>query len=155
MREKNTAVLKFKNNGWARINEGSTVSRLSPLFLPTLFFWKIPNLILYKTIEKCSVWTTLCRFCQMKSKDLQKLVLSKYDNGDGTTKIFLELNGAISLSTIKRWCRSIREVGTIDLVNQRRYSRTIRTKTAIQKTIKSTKATFLSKISSWIGYFSK
>ena len=84
----------------------------------------------------------------MKSKDLQKLVLSKYDNGDGTTKIFRELNGAINLSTIERWCRNIHEVGTIDLVNQRRYSRTIRTKAAIQKTIKSTKATVLSKISS-------
>ena len=69
----------------------------------------------------------------MKNKELQKLVLSKYDNGDGTTKIFRDLNGAISLSTIERWCRKILEVGTIDLVNPRRCSRTIRTKAAIQK----------------------
>jgi hypothetical protein len=37
----------------------------------------------------------------MKSKDLQKLVLSKYENGDGPTKIFRDLNGAISLATIE------------------------------------------------------
>ena len=69
----------------------------------------------------------------MKSKDLQKLVLSKYDNGNGTTKIFRYLNDAISLLTIEWWCRRIREVGTIDLVNLRGYSRTIRTKAVIQK----------------------
>ena len=69
----------------------------------------------------------------MKSKDLQKLVFSKYDDGDGTTKIFRHLNGAISLSTIERCCRKIREVGTIDLVDPRGCSRTIRTKAAIQK----------------------
>ena len=69
----------------------------------------------------------------MKRKDLQKLALSKYDNADGTTKIFRDLNGAISLSTIERWCRRIREVDTIDLVNARGCSRTIRTKALIQK----------------------
>ena len=69
----------------------------------------------------------------MKSKDLQKLVLSKYDNGDETTKIFPNLNDAISFSTIERWCRRIREVGTIDLVNLRGCSRTNRTNAAIQK----------------------
>ena len=67
----------------------------------------------------------------MKRKDLQKLVLSKYDNGDGTTKIFRDLNSAINLSTTERCCRRIHEVGTIDLVNPRERSRTIRTKAAI------------------------
>ena len=67
----------------------------------------------------------------MKRKDLQKLVLLKYDNGDGTTKILRDLNGAISLSTIERWCRRIREVSTIDLVNLCGCSRTIRTKAVI------------------------
>ena len=56
-----------------------------------------------------------------------------YDNGDGTTKLFREFNGAISLSTIERWCRRICEVSTINLVNLRKCSRTIRTKAAIQK----------------------
>ena len=45
----------------------------------------------------------------MKSKDVQKVVLSKYEKGDGTTKVFQDLNGTISLSTIERWCRRIRE----------------------------------------------
>ena len=69
----------------------------------------------------------------MKSKDLQRLVFSKYDNGDGTTKIFRDLNGAISLSTIERCCKRICKVGAIDLVDPRDCSRTIRTKAAIQK----------------------
>ena len=69
----------------------------------------------------------------MKSKDLQNLVLSKYSNGDGTTKIFRHLNGATGLSTIEWCCRGIREVSTIDLVNPRGCSRTIRTKAAIQQ----------------------
>ena len=69
----------------------------------------------------------------MKTKDLQKLVLSKYDNDDRTTEIFRDLNGAISLSTIERWCRRIHEVGIIDLVNPCGCSRTIRTKAVIQK----------------------
>ena len=101
-------------------------------FLPT-FFWNIPSIIFYKTMEKRSVSTTLYPFCNIKSKDLRKLVLSKYDNGHGTTKIFRDLNGAISLSTIERWCRRVREVGTIDLVNPRGCSRTIRRKAAIQR----------------------
>ena len=70
----------------------------------------------------------------MKSKDLQKLVRSKHDNGDGMTKIFRHLNGASSFSTIERWCRRIHEVSTIDLVNPLECSRTIRTKAVIQKT---------------------
>ena len=69
----------------------------------------------------------------MKSKDLQKLVVSKYDNGDRMTKISRDLNDTISLSTIERRCRRICEVSTIDLVNPRGCSRTIRTKAAIQK----------------------
>ena len=84
-------------------------------------------------MEKRSVSTALYPFCNMKSKDLQKLVLSKYDNSDGTTKLFRNLNGTLRLSTIERWCRRIREVGIIDLVNPCGCSRTIRAKAAIQK----------------------
>ena len=39
----------------------------------------------------------------MESKDLQKIVLSKYQNGDTPTEIHRDLNGGIGLSTIKRW----------------------------------------------------
>ena len=38
----------------------------------------------------------------MKSKDLQKVILSRYEKGDGTTKIFQDLKGTISLSMIGR-----------------------------------------------------
>ena len=49
----------------------------------------------------------------MKSKDLQKVILSKYQNGDTTTKIHLDLNGGIGLRTIERWCQMIRQSGSI------------------------------------------
>ena len=35
---------------------------------------------------------TLILLMVMKSKDFQNLVLSKYQNGDGSTKIFRDLN---------------------------------------------------------------
>ena len=40
----------------------------------------------------------------MKSKDLQKLVLSKRQNGDRPSKIFRDLNGAISRNQVFVWC---------------------------------------------------
>ena len=69
----------------------------------------------------------------MKSENLQKLVPSRYENGDRTTKIFRDFNGAISLSMIEECCRRIREASSINLVNLRGRSRTIRTKAATQK----------------------
>ena len=38
----------------------------------------------------------------MKSKDFQKLVLSKYETGQTPKKIFQDLNGAVSYRTVKR-----------------------------------------------------
>ena len=69
----------------------------------------------------------------MKSKDLQELVLSKYEKGDSPKKIFRDLNGTISHRTIERWCKMIRETGAINLSNPPGSHRTIRTKAAIQK----------------------
>ena len=69
----------------------------------------------------------------MKSKDLQKLVLSKYHTGQGPAEIFQHLNGALILITIKRWCKMIRESGTIQLFTSPGRPRTIRTKQSIQK----------------------
>ena len=51
----------------------------------------------------------------MKSKDLQNIVLSKYQNGDTPTKIYHDLNGGLGLTTIKRWCQMIRRTGSIEL----------------------------------------
>ena len=69
----------------------------------------------------------------MKSKDMQKVVLSKYEKGDGTTKIFQDLNDTISLSMIQRWCRRLYESGSINLSKTPGRARIIRTKGAIEK----------------------
>ena len=69
----------------------------------------------------------------MKSKDVQKLVLSKYEKGDGITKIFQDLNRTISLLMIERWCRRIHENGSINLFKSPSRPRIIRTKGAIEK----------------------
>ena len=69
----------------------------------------------------------------MKSKDLQKLVLSKYEKGEGPSEIFRHLNGALCLRTDKRWCKMIRETGSFELSTSPGWSRTIRTKESIKK----------------------
>ncbi|CAF1934896.1 unnamed protein product [Rotaria magnacalcarata] len=71
----------------------------------------------------------------MKSKDLQKLVLSKYENGDSTSKIFNDLNGSVSYHTIRRWCKMIRERGSIDLSHPPGRPPIVRTKVMIRKKI--------------------
>ena len=76
---------------------------------------------------------TLILLVVMKSKDFQNLVLSKYQNGDGPTKIFRDLNGSVSLWTIERWCKAVRDTGSINLSSPPGRQRTIRTKGAIQK----------------------
>ena len=69
----------------------------------------------------------------MKSKVLQKLVLSKYEAGQTPKKIFQDLNGAVSYRIVKRWCKMIRKTGAIDLSRPSACHRTIRTKAPIQK----------------------
>ena len=66
----------------------------------------------------------------MRSKDLQKFVLSKYQNGDSLIR---HLNGAIGLRTIERWCKILRKIGSIDLSKLSGRPRVIRTKRMIQK----------------------
>jgi transposase len=69
----------------------------------------------------------------MKSKDIQNLVLSKYKKGEAPKKIFQDLNGSVSYRTVERWCKMVRETGTIDLSKPPGCHRTVRTKAAIQK----------------------
>ena len=69
----------------------------------------------------------------MKSKDRQKLVLSKYEAGQTPKKIIEDLNGAVSYRTVKRWCKMIWKTGAIDLSKLFACHRTVRTKAAIQK----------------------
>ena len=69
----------------------------------------------------------------MKSKDLQKLVLSKYEKDEGSSEIFRHLNDALCLRTVKRWCKMIRKTGSIGLSTSPGRSRTIRMKESIKK----------------------
>ena len=69
----------------------------------------------------------------MKSKDLQKVVLSKYQNGDNPTKIYRDLNGGIGLRTIEWWCQMIRRSGSVKLSSPPGSSHFARTKGNIQK----------------------
>ncbi|CAF4630188.1 unnamed protein product [Rotaria magnacalcarata] len=69
----------------------------------------------------------------MQSKDLQNIVLSKYQNGDTPTKIFRDLNGGIGLRTIKRWCQMILQSGSITLSSPPGCPRLARTKGNIRK----------------------
>ena len=82
----------------------------------------------------------------MKSKDLHKLVLSKYEAGQTPKKIFQDLNGAMSYRTVKRWCKMIRETGAIDLSKSSACHRTVGTKANIQKIKRKSKG---SKRISW------
>ena len=70
----------------------------------------------------------------MKSKDLQKIVRSKYQNGDNSpTKTYRGLGGGLRLKTVKRWCKTIDRTGTIHLSPSTSGLRTIQTVGAIQK----------------------
>jgi hypothetical protein len=69
----------------------------------------------------------------MKSKDLQNVVLSKYNSGDHPRKIFRDLNGGLAWSTVRRWCKMISDSGVINLSKPPGSTRTVRTKAAIQK----------------------
>ncbi len=69
----------------------------------------------------------------VKSKDIQKIIFSKYEKGEGPTKIFRDLNGAVGLRTVKRWCKIIRDTGSIELLSPPGGSRIFRTQGAIEK----------------------
>ena len=76
----------------------------------------------------------------MKSKDLQKLILSKYETGQIPKKVFEDLNGAVSYPTVKRWYKMIRETGAIDASKPSGCHRTVRTKATIQKIKRKSKS---------------
>ena len=76
----------------------------------------------------------------MKSKDLEKLVLSKYEAEQTPKKIFQNLNGAVSYSAVERWCKMIHETGAIDLSKPSACHRTVRMKAVIQKIKRKSKS---------------
>ena len=69
----------------------------------------------------------------MKSKDLQNLILSKYEAGQVSKTIFEDFNDAVSYPTVKRRCKIIRETDAIDVSKPFGCHRTVHTKAPIQK----------------------
>ena len=69
----------------------------------------------------------------MNSKDLQNIVLSKYQKGDTPTEIHRNLNGGISLAIVTRWCQIIRQSSSIHLLGTHGGPWIVRTKENIQK----------------------
>ena len=68
-----------------------------------------------------------------KSIELQNLVFCEYHNGIGPNQIFRDLNGTVSLPTIKRWFKMINNHGCIALSKAIEHPRSARTKKNIQK----------------------
>ena len=52
----------------------------------------------------------------MKSKDLQNLVLSEYEDGQSCIKIHENFHGSVGLSTVEKWRKMIRDTGKITLL---------------------------------------
>ncbi len=99
----------------------------------SLFFLNVRRLELYKYVHFTFKFKINSAFQVMKSKDLQKVVLSKYQKGDTPTQIYRDLNGGIGLRTVERWCQMIRRSGSITLSKPPGCPRLIRTKDNIQK----------------------
>ena len=69
----------------------------------------------------------------MKSKDIQRVLKTKYENGDSPIKIYRSLAGAVSLRTIKLWIKMMNTTGSITLSSPPGCLRTVRIKAAIVK----------------------
>ena len=48
----------------------------------------------------------------MKNKDIQKVVKTKYENGDSAARTYRDLARAVSLPTIKLWIKMMNTTGT-------------------------------------------
>ena len=77
--------------------------------------------------------------------DLQNIVKSKHLSADDLTKIFKDLNGALSLSTIKRWVKTINETGAIKIRNPPGHPLTALTKVTVSQKSIRTLSIFLDK----------
>ena len=71
----------------------------------------------------------------MKSKDIQKFVKTKYENEDGPATIYRDRDSveAVSLPTIKLWIKMMNTTSSITLSSSPGCPRTIRTNAAIVK----------------------
>ena len=62
----------------------------------------------------------------MKSKEVQKVVKTKYENGDGPAKTYRDLAGAVSLSAFKLWIKIINT--TVRHLFQTVYARSVQSR---------------------------
>ena len=69
----------------------------------------------------------------MKNKELQKVVKTKYENGDGPAKIHRDLGGVLSKRTINLWIKMINNTGSIELSRSSGHTCTARIKVNISK----------------------
>ena len=69
----------------------------------------------------------------MNSLSLREIVKCKHQNGDSVSKIFNDLSGVISLSTIKRWVKMHDETVAIKLGKSPSRTLIARTKANILK----------------------
>ena len=69
----------------------------------------------------------------MESNDLKRIVFSKRQEGNGLTKNFRDLNGEICLKTIKRWCKMIDQIGSVNIGYPTGCSNIVRTPSTIEK----------------------
>ena len=73
----------------------------------------------------------------MNSKDLQNIVLSKYQKCDTPTEVHRHFNDGISLLTTKSWCQMIRHSDSIQLLATRTTPRRVRALKTIYKKLKT------------------
>ena len=112
----------------------------------SVFFWIFPSILIRSSLafslsefsfdslqnKVFSYEFNFIDFMIMKSKDFQNLVLSKYENCEGSTKTFRDLNEFSSLRTIEWWCKAVRDTGSNNLSSPLGRQRIIRTKRTTQ-----------------------
>ena len=83
-----------ESNGCVRINDPLTIL-VTFHRIGLVFFQNVRLNLLYLNVLIVKCRTNLLQHKIMKSKDLQKLVLSKYGAGQTPKKIFQDLNGTV------------------------------------------------------------
>ena len=91
----------------------------------SLTLYKAPYVLVHKIVQFFAPTIT--------NKDLKKLVLSRYEKGESSSEIFLHWSGALCPRIVRRWCKIIRESGSLELSTSPGRSLIIRTKELIKK----------------------
>ena len=122
--------------GWHRINY--TIHILNITFLLSSRWEHLLTLkgSACNSLRNRTWWKIKCSTCiskSLKSQDIQKVVKTKYENGDGPAQIYRDLAEAVSFPTIKLWIKMMNTTGSTILSSSPGYPRTVRIKAAIVK----------------------